>query len=130
MYIKHIYCIVDSNLKNEFSIAQKAWKKISVEKGFIAQIGGWSETNPNKAVIISIWKNKKYYHHFMENVHDLITNTSKQAQTYAAIKTTFEEKIISKTKLNNEIQKAISNNFFADGNTKVLIENSWTVLPF
>ncbi len=101
MFLKHIICTVKPGNRLAFSEAQKTWSKIKGFEGFIAQIGGWNQNDPNEAVILSFWKDKSSLDNFMDKMHDDIFYKSKQLQTYDDI-------IISYFKFNNhDIGKTI-----------------------
>ncbi|WP_163529499.1 YdbC family protein [Halobacillus ihumii] len=85
MIIKWIVCNVPESKKEEFSYAQSRWKSLSYIKGFLGQIGGWDSQMSSKAGILSFWKDFKSYRAFMENDHDKIFETIRQANTYRNI---------------------------------------------
>lgn len=60
-------------------------------KGFLGQLGGWCEQDPNLAWIIAFWENPSTYQHFMKEVHDRIFLSSGQGKTYSAIYVDFFE---------------------------------------
>lgn len=60
-------------------------------KGFLGQLGGWCEQDPNQAWIIAFWENPSTYQHFMKEVHDRIFLSSGQGKTYSAIYVDFFE---------------------------------------
>ncbi len=91
MLIKSIRCQVEEQKKESFSKGQTQWEPISAVKGFMGQLGGWCEQNPNQAWIIAFWENPSTYQQFMEEVHDRIFLDSGQEKTYTAIHVDFFE---------------------------------------
>ncbi|WLR43011.1 DUF4937 domain-containing protein [Bacillus carboniphilus] len=74
MIIKFIKCEVLQKNKELFSHEQEKWSSIKSDPGFIGQIGGWNKNSQTEAVILSFWKDKKFYNQFMNNRHDFIYN--------------------------------------------------------
>ena len=91
MLIKSIRCQVEKQKKGLFSKGQTQWEPVSHVKGFLGQLGGWCEQDPNQAWIIAFWENPSTYQHFMKEVHDRIFLSSGQGKTYSAIYVDFFE---------------------------------------
>ncbi|KAF1677596.1 MULTISPECIES: YdbC family protein [Bacillus] len=72
MLIKKIVCEIDD--ANAEAFAKSQWGALSHVNGFIKQAGGWWKTIDGllTAEIISVWKNRAAYDHFMKNEHDSI----------------------------------------------------------
>lgn len=85
MIIKRISCKVNEDQKNIFYEHQKQWEPLSKVKGFLGQVGGWSEKQPLTACIYSFWESQSDYQYFMEEVHDQIFVNSGQESTYTSI---------------------------------------------
>ncbi len=80
--LKEILCEVDPALREAFSRAQEAWNALSGVEGFLGQIGGWLEEEPNRACILALWSDEPSYRAFLGGVHDAIVSRSSQAATY------------------------------------------------
>lgn len=85
MLIKSIRCQLEEQKKVLFSKGQTQWEPVSHVKGFLGQLGGWCEQDPNEAWIFAFWENPSAYMHFMKEVHDTIFLDSGQGKTYSAI---------------------------------------------
>jgi quinol monooxygenase YgiN len=94
MIIKRIVCEVNENQQNAFYEEQKQWTPLSMVKGFLGQVGGWSEKHPLTAYIYSLWKSQTHYEYFMQHIHDEIFIYSGQKETCTSIKVRlFQEKL-------------------------------------
>lgn len=94
MLLKWIVCDVGKDKQTAFSVAQQQWTAIKAAPGFITQLGGWVSESGN-ACILGLWKNHDSYKHFMEEIHDTVTVSNKQAVTYSKISTTlFDQQFI------------------------------------
>ncbi|WP_213371770.1 YdbC family protein [Mesobacillus boroniphilus] len=91
MLIKSIRCQVEEQKKDLFSKGQTQWEPLCYEIGFLGQLGGWCEKDPNKAWIIAFWENPSAYQQFMKEVHDRIFLDSGQGKTYSSIDVVFFE---------------------------------------
>lgn len=89
MLIKSIRCQVDNQKKDLFSEGQTQWEPLGYMKGFLGQLGGWCEKEPNTAWILAFWENQSFYQQFMEEEHDRIFLDSGQGNTYDAITVDF-----------------------------------------
>ena len=85
MIIKRIICKVIEDQKVAFHEDQKHWSSLSKEKGFIGQVGGWSNEEPLTACIYAFWESQEDYDYFMNEVHDKIFVPSGQGNTYSSI---------------------------------------------
>ncbi|TMU85072.1 DUF4937 domain-containing protein [Bacillus sp. BHET2] len=85
MIIKRIICKVIEDQKVAFHENQKQWSSLSKEKGFIGQVGGWSNEEPLTACIYAFWESQEDYDYFMNEVHDEIFVPSDQGSTYSSI---------------------------------------------
>lgn len=82
MLLKWILCHCQNSQKNTFSKAQQQWATLASAPGFLGQFGGWDN---DQAGILGLWQDHKSYQHFMEKIHDEITDTNQQAQSYQSI---------------------------------------------
>jgi len=89
MLCKWMVCDVLELQKNAFSTAQKQWIKIQGAPGFLGQWGGWDKRNPTNACIMGLWKKESDYQHFMNDLHDHITDDNQQASTYKSLQVSF-----------------------------------------
>lgn len=85
MLIKSIRCQVADEKKESFSRGQTEWQLLSHVDGFLGQVGGWCEQDPNMAWIVAFWESRTAYQHFMKEVHDKIFLESGQGKTYSSI---------------------------------------------
>ncbi|WP_379967500.1 YdbC family protein [Ectobacillus sp. sgz5001026] len=97
MIIKRISCKVKEGQKELFYESQKKWIALSNVKGFLGQLGGWSESQPLTACIYSFWESQTDYQYFMDEVHDRIFANFGQESSYTSIDVTMfqEEQTIS-----------------------------------
>lgn len=95
MYVKWIKCEVEEHSKAAFSNAQAKWEKLKKLDGFLGQIGGWDQQNPNEAGILAFWKDQHAYDSFMKYSHDEIYEKSGQIGTYKSISINFYERIFT-----------------------------------
>lgn len=103
MIIKLIVCEVEENQKQNFSIAQGSWKKLSSIKGFCGQFGGWN-SSANEAIIIGIWDSLADVNEFMAFSHDKIVLENNQQATYIQCKVDYFEKVLSIPPLGNMVE--------------------------
>ncbi|WP_226678228.1 YdbC family protein [Mesobacillus jeotgali] len=103
MLIKSIRCQVDEQKKGLFSEGQTQWGPLGHMKGFLGQMGGWCEKEPNTAWILAFWENQSFYQQFMEEEHDRIFLDSGQGKTYDAISVDFFD-----MKLKHQLQQLAS----------------------
>jgi len=80
--LKEILCEVDPARREAFSRAQEAWSALSGVAGFLGQIGGWVEGEPERACILALWKDEPSYRAFLGGIHDAIVGASGQTATY------------------------------------------------
>ncbi len=85
MLLKWIVCQVPDSERGQFSRAQSHWWKLTWVPGFLGQLGGWDQSRPDHACILSIWENQAHYEHFMRVIHDGIMAVSKQAHTHSSL---------------------------------------------
>lgn len=83
MLLKWIVCACLPKEKEPFSKAQEQWSKLTGASGFQGQFGGW---DGNKACILGLWRDASSYQDFMSALHDDITDSNDQAQSYQSIK--------------------------------------------
>ncbi|WP_057915788.1 DUF4937 domain-containing protein [Peribacillus muralis] len=93
MLIKWITCQVDEKSILPVSEAQERWHDFKKTKGFLGQIGGWNKNKTYEANIISFWKDRYVYQHFMEQQHDEIFESSNQRNTYKKISVKIYDKM-------------------------------------
>lgn len=86
MIIKQIACDLLEAKKELFSTGQGEWKALEGVNGFIGQIGGWSETEKNRAYVFSFWQDEPSYLDFMKNEHDQIADYTKQKDCISSIR--------------------------------------------
>ncbi|MEI2316201.1 YdbC family protein [Bacillus paramobilis] len=79
MILKTIYCKVEEEKKELFSIAQEKWRDIQHLDGFHGQFGGWNE---NEACVFTLWEDRRAYQSFMNGAHDIIYVNSNQEDTF------------------------------------------------
>ncbi|PFW54516.1 DUF4937 domain-containing protein [Bacillus cereus] len=79
MILKTIYCKVEEEKKELFSIAQEKWCDIQHLDGFHGQFGGWNE---NEACVFTLWEDRRAYQSFMNGAHDTIYLNSNQEDTF------------------------------------------------
>jgi len=91
MLLKLIECNVIPEKREAFSEGQKMWKELHNVPGFVAQIGGWSRSNYNKAYILAFWLEQNSYENFMDHVHDHLFVKTRQDETYSSIKVSLYE---------------------------------------
>ncbi|HEX6565588.1 MAG TPA: DUF4937 domain-containing protein [Chthoniobacterales bacterium] len=60
---------VDASNRAAFDEAQKRWSDLAAYDGFIVQVGGWIDTFPAKAGIITLWRSFGAYRQFVETGH-------------------------------------------------------------
>jgi len=80
--LKEILCEVDPALREAFSRAQETWSALSGVAGFLGQIGGWLEREPERACILALWKDESSYRAFLGGIHDATVDESGQAATW------------------------------------------------
>ncbi|MDP4549299.1 DUF4937 domain-containing protein [Alkalihalobacillus macyae] len=97
MLIKKIICEVKKDHAIAFALGQKRWKEIKHIDGFVAQYGGWSESE-HKAFIIGFWRSRSSYNEFMEKCHDLIYEKTGQGGTIESIDVLIDEKEVDNIK--------------------------------
>ncbi|MBL7557640.1 MAG: YdbC family protein [Bdellovibrionaceae bacterium] len=85
MLIKWIVCNVEHIDRPSFSSAQEKWNSIARSPGFLAQLGGWDQKNLGEACILSLWRDQKSFDRFMNQVHDSVTESNSQVNTYTSI---------------------------------------------
>ncbi|WML52273.1 YdbC family protein [Neobacillus sp. PS3-12] len=85
MIIKRISCKVKEGQKEIFYEYQKQWEPLSKVKGFLGQLGGWSEKQPLTACVYSFWESQADYQYFMKEVHDRIYVNSGQESSFTSI---------------------------------------------
>ncbi|NQZ07260.1 MAG: DUF4937 domain-containing protein [Algicola sp.] len=98
---KLIVCNVLPEQRRPFSIAQQAWHKTALSRGFVGQLGGWrqNQTEPdnpsaNQSVILALWQNRQCLDHFMNHLHDEIYEQSAQKNTYLNCKIAFLNRLL------------------------------------
>ncbi|MES5938611.1 MULTISPECIES: DUF4937 domain-containing protein [unclassified Bacillus cereus group] len=79
MLLKTIYCKVEEEKKELFSIAQEKWRDIKHLDGFHGQFGGWNE---DEACVFTLWEDRSAYQSFMNGAHDTIYVNSNQEGTF------------------------------------------------
>ncbi|MCU5689022.1 YdbC family protein [Bacillus anthracis] len=79
MLLKTIYCKVEEEKKELFSMAQEKWRDIQHLDGFYGQFGGWNE---NEACVFTLWEDRSAYESFMNGAHDTIYLNSNQEGTF------------------------------------------------
>ncbi|MEB5653208.1 MULTISPECIES: YdbC family protein [Bacillus] len=79
MLLKTIYCKVEEEKKELFSMAQEKWRDIQHLDGFYGQFGGWNE---NEACVFTLWEDRNAYESFMNGAHDTIYLNSNQEGTF------------------------------------------------
>ncbi len=79
MLLKTIYCKVEEEKKELFSMAQEKWRDIQHLDGFHWQFGGWNE---DEACVFTLWEDKSAYQSFMNGAHDTIYLNSNQEDTF------------------------------------------------
>ncbi|HDX9623198.1 TPA: YdbC family protein [Bacillus anthracis] len=79
MLLKTIYCKVEEEKKELFSMAQEKWRDIQHLDGFYGQFGGWNE---NEACVFILWEDRNAYQSFMNGAHDTIYLNSNQEDTF------------------------------------------------
>lgn len=79
MLLKTIYCKVEEEKKELFSMAQEKWRDIQHLDGFYGQFGGWNE---NEACVFTLWEDRNAYQSFMNGAHDTIYLNSNQEDTF------------------------------------------------
>jgi heme-degrading monooxygenase HmoA len=85
MLFKLIVATVANDLHAQFSDGQaSAWRGLESVPGFVAQIGGWVDDQPDTAVVVSYWKSEQFYADFMREQHDSFAN--RQRDTYSALR--------------------------------------------
>lgn len=97
MLIKKIICEVKKDHAIAFALGQERWKEIKHIDGFVAQYGGWSESE-HKAFIIGFWRSRLSYNEFMEKCHDLIYEKTGQGGTIESIDVLIDEKEVDNIK--------------------------------
>jgi len=107
MIIKKISCNVKEDQKEIFYEHQKQWKYLSIAKGFLGQIGGWSLKQPFTACIYSFWENQTDYQKFMEEQHDQIFVNSGQENSYESIDVSLYQEELSIPGLVENIVKVL-----------------------
>ncbi len=80
MLIKWIVCEVRSEQRAAFAAAQTAWSALHGAPGFRGQLGGWDAQG--RACIAGLWTDASAYRHFMEHLHDAVTDRNAQEGTY------------------------------------------------
>jgi heme-degrading monooxygenase HmoA len=85
MLFKLIVATVPNDLRAQFSEGQaSAWPGLESVPGFVAQIGGWVDGQPDSAVIVGYWKSEQVYADFMREQHDSFAN--RQRDTYSSLR--------------------------------------------
>lgn len=84
-------CEVNEDQTLAFTLGQERWEEIKNFDGFVAQYGGWSQSQ-RKAIIIGFWRNRSSYNEFMKKGHDLIYKKTGQRGTIKSIDVMVEEK--------------------------------------
>ncbi|MCA1058878.1 YdbC family protein [Rossellomorea aquimaris] len=107
MLIKRINCKVNDDQRDAFSEYQQQWGRLSSVKGFMGQLGGWSNKQPNVACVYAFWETRKAYEIFMEEVHDMIFSTFGQGSTYSSIDVDVFDEVGSVLKTVNEMRAVI-----------------------
>ncbi len=79
MLLKTIYCKVEEEKKELFSMAQEKWRDIQHLDGFHGQLGGWNE---DEACVFTLWEDQNAYQSFMNGAHDTIYVNSNQKDTF------------------------------------------------
>ncbi|WP_053216116.1 DUF4937 domain-containing protein [Guptibacillus hwajinpoensis] len=97
MLIKKIICEVKKEHAIAFALGQERWKEIKHIDGFVAQYGGWSESE-HKAFIMGFWRNRSSYNEFMEKYHDPIYEKTGQSGTIESIDVWIDEKEVDSIK--------------------------------
>ena len=76
---KLIRCQVKEEHRDPFHQGQSAWQATSEISGCGGQIGGWSQINPSRALILGLWRDESAHRDFMSQDHDRIYQQSGQA---------------------------------------------------
>jgi heme-degrading monooxygenase HmoA len=85
MLFKLIVATVPNGLHAQFSQGQaSAWRGLESVPGFVAQIGGWVDGQPDSAVIVGYWKSEQLHADFMREQHDSFAN--RQRDTYSVLR--------------------------------------------
>ncbi|MBP3971548.1 DUF4937 domain-containing protein [Bacillus sp. WL1] len=79
MLLKTIYCKVEEEKKELFSMAQEKWRDIQHLDGFYGQFGGWNE---DEACVFTLWEDRSAYQSFINGAHDTIYVNSNQEDTF------------------------------------------------
>ncbi len=79
MLLKTIYCKVEEEKKELFSMAQEKWRDIQHLDGFHGQFGGWHK---GEACVFTLWEDRSAYQSFMNGAHDTIYLNSNQEDTF------------------------------------------------
>jgi hypothetical protein len=85
MLVKYIRCGVDSDFRENFSLAQMGWAPLKEVPGFIRQFGGWSKTEGAAAILFGLWESRAAYQYFMDHLHDRLIADSSQEQYFHSI---------------------------------------------
>ena len=89
MILKKIRCMVPPKKRAAFEKARLDWKSLKDCPGFLFQVGGWSQKEPNVAWIYAGWESDAAHEYFMETVHDRIV--ANHDGTYDSAEVTLEE---------------------------------------
>lgn len=83
MILKEILCWVRQGQRQAFSQAQEAWLPLLQAEGFLGQLGGWCEQDPQLAILLGVWRDDSCYQAFMaaDGLHDQIVAASSQLET-------------------------------------------------
>ena len=79
------WIVVDASNRAAFDEAQKRWSDLVKYDGFIVQLGGWVDSFPAKAGILSFWHDFGAYRQFMETGHAEVAQ--QQRETFEHIET-------------------------------------------
>ncbi len=109
MLIKRISCKVKEGHQDLFYDCQKQWGTLSQVKGFIGQLGGWSDHKQSTACIYAFWESQQDYQYFMDEIHDQIFAASGQGNTYTSIEIDFFQEELRITGLENQFADVIRN---------------------
>ncbi|MBT9584736.1 DUF4937 domain-containing protein [bacterium] len=93
--LKWITCVVASGRERQFATAQSKWSVISSAPGLVGQFGGWDAKRAGIALIASLWGDRDSYTHFMNEIHDAVTDSNRQSGTYSDIAVEFFRPILS-----------------------------------
>ena len=86
------WIVVDASNRAAFDEAQKRCSDLIKYDGFIVQLGGWVDSFPAKAGILSFWRDFGSYRQFMEVGHSELAH--QQRETCEQIETTIASVIM------------------------------------